>query len=60
MGGIREYYLSNNSFDKGGEDLSLTNRFRKGVMVTYGSRDKVVKEADILEVGRVEFEVFAK
>ena len=55
-----ESYLSNNSLDKGGEDLSLTNRFRKGVMVTYGSGGKVVKEADILEVGRVEFEVFGR
>ena len=29
-------------------------------MVTYGSGGKVVKEADILEVGRVEFEVLEK
>ena len=39
------------------EDLGLTNQFRKGVMVSYGSGGKVLKKADILEIGKVELEV---
>jgi len=55
-----ERYLSNSSLDKGIEDLSLTNQFRKGVMVSYGSGGKVLKKADILEIGKVELEVFRR
>ena len=46
------------------DDLSLTNYLRKGVMVMAKREDKkeqnkeVIRDADILSVGRVEFEVY--
>lgn len=55
-----ESYLSNNSLDKVREDLSLVNRFRKGVMMTYNNKGKPQREAEILGIGGVEFEVWEK
>lgn len=57
---IKEYLLKREN------DLSLTNYLRKGVMVVAKREDKkeqskdVVRDADILSVGRVVFEVKAK